>query len=133
MIFFHDEKREKSAIAYEDRYKIFSTGTGGYVVVTHDWRFYKLLLYLGFSLDDGLKEIDGAWPNLLSCSVLESCSLCFIAYIQCTIASPSILRTVFNRFRNGIDCHVVMTLVVEIGPLSWQGHCTFSSQFPHHR
>lgn len=94
MIFFDDEKREKSAIAYEDRYKIFSTGTGGYVVVTHDWRFYKLLLYLGFSLADGNKEIDGAWPNLLSCSVLESCSLCFIAYIQCTIASPSILRTV---------------------------------------
>jgi hypothetical protein len=50
MGFFHDEKREKSAIAYEDIYKSSLPGAGKYVVVTHDWRFYNLLPYLSFLL-----------------------------------------------------------------------------------
>jgi hypothetical protein len=41
--FLHDEKREKSAIAYGDIYKSSLPGAGKYVVVTHDWRFYNLL------------------------------------------------------------------------------------------
>lgn len=88
MIFFMTRNKRKKRNCIRRQIQFFSTGKGGYVVVTHDWRFYELLLYLGFSFDDGHKEIGGVWPNSLSFSVLELCSLCFVAFVQRTIASP---------------------------------------------
>jgi hypothetical protein len=57
------------------------------VVVTHDWRFYKLLSYLGFFFSDTRRLMESALEFVLV-PVLDVCSLCFIAYIQCTFASP---------------------------------------------
>lgn len=83
------------------------------MVVTHDWRFStSYFSYLGFFLFSDTRRLESG-PKVVSTPVLALCGLCFIAYIQCTFASPFCFWISLR-----VEHVAVMTLVVEFWTLA---------------